>query len=107
MKIDFSAHIKTITGETFDDPVTKKPMTLGQVCAEALMANDETAKTGIEKFKRYELAKKTHKSEVTDISAENISFIKECVGKAMTTHCVGACYELLESPVSDEKKDEN
>ena len=82
-----------------EDGTDGKIATLQTICVGALQAQfqDEQSLSGIEKFKRYNLALKIDgsKGEV-DITAEEIALIKELIGKGYTVAAVGQAYNLLE-----------
>jgi hypothetical protein len=50
---------------------------------------------GVEKVKKYELAKKVYASDEVDLTAEEISLIKERVGDVFAPIVVGQIFEML------------
>lgn len=51
--------------------------------------------TGMDKVKKYELAKKVFNSDKVDLDEQDIAFIKEAIGKNYPPLVVGQVYELL------------
>jgi len=51
---------------------------------------------GVEKVKKYELARKVYSSDEVDLTAEEITLIKERVGETFAPVIVGQCWEALE-----------
>jgi len=97
MKIDFTKQLKDLDGKTIVEK--DGAITLKSICINSLMANyqDEKNLSGEEKFKRYELAMKiSENGKDVDLKAEDISLIKQLVGKAFTPLVVGQTYKMLE-----------
>lgn len=97
MKIDFSKTLKSydgkdITGE--NGPATLKEISLNALTA--TLRGDENM-SGMEKFKLYNLAIDIHKNPEVDISVENVSSIKDRIGKAYSQVVVGAAWSILEA----------
>lgn len=96
MKVDFSQPVKTLQGENIKDP-DGKDFTLQAVCTNALLAESEEKISGQEKCDRYALALAIHAAvEPYDLSAENISKLKDLVGKTYTTLVVGQAFQMLD-----------
>jgi len=99
VKIDFGQKIKNIDGTIAKEGGKEedKDMTLGFICANALLANIPNENpSGLDKFKRWELAKKVIGNETVEVTAEDISMMKELVGKAFGVIVVGQTYQMLE-----------
>lgn len=101
MKIDFSVKLISLKGEPLeklDNDKKKVQMTLSDACADALLAMLETdrAESGKEKYKRWQLASKIIVSSEVDLDTDDISFIKERVGKLYGPATVGPVFNLLE-----------
>ena len=58
---------------------------------------------GTVKIKRYELARKINEGGEVEVTAEDISMIKERVGIAFGTLIVGSVYDILEKKKEDLK----
>lgn len=74
---------------------------LENVAVNSLLATrqDDNA-TGTEKVKRFALAMKINNvTEPVEVTAEEITLIKDLVGKVYTTIVVGRAYDLLEQKV--------
>jgi len=101
MKIDFTQTLKTISGEVMQDMNEKNEAidaTIKMAVVNALLAPQKEEDTGINKIKKYELAKMIYNSEgETDITAEDIALIKKTVEKAFPSPMiVGQVNEMLE-----------
>lgn len=75
-----------------------KPFTLRDACQEALAASyqDEGNLSGPEKFNRFNLGLKLSAAQV-NLTIEEMSKIKELVGKAFGSIVVGRVYNFLET----------
>lgn len=97
MKLDFNQSLKSLDGKALKfDQVTE--FTLKLACVEALMrehANEQIS--GKEKFERAILAEKIHKAKgFCEVTSEEITQIKELVGRAWPPVVVLPAYKLLE-----------
>jgi len=76
---------------------TKNEFQLKDACVNSLMANVEKEEIdGVEKMKRYLLATKIQKANELDLKSEEITKLKEIIGKAYGVMIVGQAYEMLE-----------
>jgi len=83
-------------------------LTLTTVVLNALLATyeDERTLTGKVKAERMQLALKINeRPKETDITAEQMSMLKELIGKAYGPLIVGRAYELLEMEPKEVKAD--
>ena len=101
MKIDFTQNLVSITGEAMKDQNDKGEVidaTLKLAVVNALLAPQKEEDTGINKIKKYELAKMIYNSEgETDITVEDAALIKKAVEKAFPSPMiVGQVNEMLE-----------
>jgi len=88
--------LKDLEGNTLLDK--EKPVTLKSVCVQALMAVDTKEEVnGEEKYKRYQLTQKIGEKEEVDLSTEEISKIKQLIGKSFVTLVVGQSWDMLEN----------
>ena len=94
-------------------PVMKKspPFTLRTACVNVLTMREMDDRgrgkeiTGKEKVRRYELAKKIyHSKELVDLQAEEITLLKDLVGKIYPPITVGQAFEILDPHSVNEKK---
>ena len=103
MKIDFSVVMKNFKGEDINQP---QPLTLAEVCAQALLGNyDDDKQTSAEsKIARFKLAHKLFtKNEAgetvavceLDIPVEDATLIKKFVNKAFGVLIVGQVDEII------------
>lgn len=108
MKINFNTPLKDLEGEVLKRETTegnkiiktKNDFRLRDVCVNALLANidneSENKIDGTEKMKRYLLATKIQKANKLDLKAEEITKLKELIGKVYGTLIVGEAFTLLE-----------
>ena len=101
MKSDFTQTLKMIDGTAMkdvDSTGAAVDATLKLAVVNALLAPQKQEESGVEKIKKYELAKMIYKSEgETDITAEDITLIKKAVEKAFPSPMiVGQVNEMLE-----------
>jgi hypothetical protein len=98
MKINMDTFINDLKGNPMPDSGNPESggLTLGSVCAQGLIAFEETDKDGQVKLKKYELAMKVNKGGEVALTAEEISLIKGQVGKFFTVLVVGQAFKLLE-----------
>ena len=92
-------------------PVMKKspPFTLRTACINVLIMQQKSPQarekelSAEDKIKRYELAKKIYKSSgLIDLQSEEITLLKELIGKLYPPLTVGQAFEILD-PHSDKK----
>lgn len=106
LAFDFTQPLKQIDGKPFVDEKTGKEVetTLGSVVEQALLsqyADERDPQTGKEtiapeeKFKRWQLAGKVRGKDVT-LSPEDVSKIKNLVGKAYPPLVVGQVWIMLD-----------
>jgi len=99
MKIDFDSVFKTMEGKDIPKVEGKEePFTLKDVCLSALMANfdDEKNLTGKDKIERYAIACKIRTGGECDLVVEDITLLKNLVGKLFGVLVVGQAYPMLE-----------
>lgn len=108
MRRNMEQVILDLNNEPVMDPLTKKALTLTTASLNALLAtyDDERGLTGKEKADRMQLALKINKrpSEV-DLTAEQMTKLKELIGKAYGPLVVGRAYEMLEMEPRAVEKD--
>lgn len=110
MKVNFSVVIKTIFGKPMQgEPIVAEDgritgwndCHLGDVALQGLFANkaDEGA-TGQQKLERHRIAEKVANSLETksavDLKVEEVSLIKELIGKHVNASAVGAAWDEIE-----------
>jgi hypothetical protein len=96
MKRDFSAPILKIDGTEYDDKANLA--TVSFMALTAQVPGDERM-TGEQKLRQYKLAHLVHRGGVQEVSAEDVTLLKERIGKAFSVMVVGKAYELLEQDV--------
>jgi len=98
MKIKTDVVLKNLDGQVMKDNDGKGnavDATLKMAIVNAVLAPVQNEK-GTDKIKKYELAMKVHKNKEVDLTAEDISLIKERVGELFPPLIVGQVYNLLE-----------
>lgn len=101
MKRDFNQVLIDLEGKPFKDE-KKVDLTLRRVVTDALGSTlpGDDSKTGDEKFKLFKLIVKVNdactKGALADIEAEELTIIKERVGRSWNTLVMGPAYILLE-----------
>ena len=77
---------------------SKKPLTLGDCCINALLSpvDGDNKLNGIEKFKMFKLAERIQASDEVLIAAEEIGLLKKRISSVYANLIVGRTYELLE-----------
>lgn len=101
MKVNFSQILNNINGKPLkhrDEEGNEGDLKLSDVCTNALMslAEQDKNENGVKKFKRYQLATKIHKQDEVEVTAEEVSLLKEKIGSLYGPAVIGPCYELLE-----------
>ncbi len=97
MKIDFSKRLTNLQGQVLKDDTTGEEVTVGTICVQALLSTDrEETLDGMEKVRRYELAKSIFNKEKESLSAEEVVLIKKMVGKFFTTVVAGQVLPMLD-----------
>ena len=101
MKIDFTQKLTTLDGNAMKDVDGKGDAvdaTLKLAVVNALLAPQKEQESGVDKIKKYELAKMVFKAEgEVDVTAEDITLIKKAVEKAFPSPIiVGQVNEMLE-----------
>ena len=96
MLVNVNQVLKTIDGETMKDMVDGKAVdaTVKMAIVNAVLSPVEK-ESGVDKVKKYELAKKVYASDEVDLDGNEIKLIKDRVGEAFSPLVVGQIYELL------------
>ena len=97
MKINLDAEIQDLEGKVVQ--LEGKAFTLKKICVESLLnTSDAATVNGEEKMKRFLLAEKLWLGGVQDLAVEEITKIKELIGKCYATLAVGKAFKLLNTP---------
>ncbi len=106
MEINFDTVLLNLLGEELTQPEKEDsskqiPVFLKSISIDSLMGTLERTpnskpETGVEKMKRYELAKRISKGGIIKVTAEEITLIKERIGLAYGTMVVGSAYNIIE-----------
>lgn len=107
MKVDFGRIMRTLDGEPLMDgaPGKSKHVTVGVAVVNALlMENPDEKVSGTEKVSRFNLARRIQNGEgdSVEVTAEEISTMKDLVGKLYAPIVVGQVWEHLEGKSPDE-----
>lgn len=94
VKVDVS--LKTLDGKTMKDNVggQAEDATVRMVIVNSVLAPVQSEK-GVDKVKKYELAKRIFKENEVDLNEDEIKLIKDAVGENFAPIVVGQIYELL------------
>ena len=94
VKVDTS--LKTLDGQVMKDNVDGQAVdaTVQMAIVNAVLSPVEREK-GVDKVKKYELAKKIYASDEVDLNEDEIKLIKDRVGETFPPIIVGQIYELL------------
>ncbi len=93
-KINFDAVLTKLGGGPLQDD-EKKDLTLAGAAKQALLVLDDK-QTGEQKYDHYCLATKVVNGGEVNLKSEEISTIKEVIGKYMYPVVVGQAWDLLE-----------
>ena len=101
VRFDFAASIKMLDGTVMriGDAEKGKALTLADVAENALLADyrDEANIDGVEKLKRWTLARKIEETKLSvALSAEDIALIKRLVGKAYNPLVYGEMVQAID-----------
>jgi hypothetical protein len=99
MRIDFGRQLVAINGEPMTDGADGTEVTLRLVCVNALLADMESDRgaTGVQKMGRWTLATRIFNANgPLDMTVEEVTEIKDRVGKAFATGIVGPAFALLD-----------
>lgn len=99
-KVNFDLVLKKLDGKPLKDD-KEKDLTLSDAAKQSLLVNDEK-QTGSEKYENYCLAAMVDKGGVIDLKSEDISKIKEMIGKYMFPVVVGPAWDALEGKLPAE-----
>ena len=100
-QINMKKSIVDIDGKTAMRTEQDKVLLLRTVCVSALLNPVEDKTTGEQKFKDFKLAERIEDNDLIDLAAEEITHLKELVGKRFAPLIVGRSYEILDP--SEEK----
>lgn len=108
MKFDLNKFLTNYKGQPFTREVhgesgtLQEPLTLREILESACLNADSVQHNdGIKKMVIFNLLMKVHKADpCADFTAEEISLLKDLIGKQLTVLGVGAVYAALEKPVS-------
>ena len=104
MLVNVNQVLKTIEGEAMKDMVDGQAVdaTVKMALINAILSPVQK-ENGVDKVKKYELAKKIHNSTgLVDLSAEEIALLKKLIGEIYPPITVGQSYGILD-PHSEKK----
>ena len=107
-QIDVTQKIIDITGNPIFDapkrpsspdepPKPPEQMTVRSACIQALLTADEKA-TGQQKFDAFRLAQKIQEEDNVHLKSEDITTIKQAVGKIFVPVVIGRVWDALDPP---------
>ncbi len=96
MLVKVNVSLKTLDGQGMKDNVDGKAVdaTVRMAMVNAILSPVEK-ESGIDKVKKYELAKKIYASDEVDLNEDEIKLIKERIGEVYAPIIVGQIFELL------------
>jgi len=96
MKVDVEKKLVQINGEVLLDAKDGKavPVILKNILVNAILLPKEK-ESGVDKVRKYELAKLIYTGGEVDLGAEDITLIKACVGEGYAPLIVGQVFEIL------------
>lgn len=96
MLVDVSNELKQLNGQPLMDNVNGEAVvvTFKDVIANALLSPVQKEQ-GVDKIRKYELAKKVYDGGKVDLNEEEIKLIKDRVGDVYPPIVVGPVFELL------------
>ncbi len=96
MLVKTNAVLKTLDGKVMKDVVDGNAIdaTIKQAIVNAVLSPVEK-ETGVEKVRKYELAKRVYTDDNVDLNEDEIKLIKERVGECFAPIVVGQIFELL------------
>ena len=97
MLVKINEPLKTMDGQVMRDDDGQGNVTdatVKMVIINAVLSPVQNEK-GVDKVKKYELAKKVHTSDEVDLNEDEIKLIKDRVGETFPPIIVGQIYELL------------
>lgn len=100
MLVDVTQVLKNLAGNIMKDNDGQGNVidaTLKLAIVNALLTNSQQGRSenGVDKVKKYELAKKVYQNDEVDLNEDEIKLIKEKVGESFGPLVVGQIYELL------------
>ena len=96
MLVKVDVPLKTLDGQVMKDNADGKAIdaTVKMAIVNAILSPVEREK-GVDKVKKYELAKRVFENDEVDLNEDEIKLIKDCVGENFAPIVVGQIYELL------------
>lgn len=109
-KIDFNTVLLDLNGnpiQELDQDNTPVGITLKMVCLKALVTEVPDEKIeGAERYARYVIANKlTKATKPLNIKSEEVTKLKDLIGKMYTAIVVGRCWDLLDGLGQDTKEE--
>jgi hypothetical protein len=106
MKIKTDTPIKNLAGQVMKDndgQGNSMDASVRTVVVNALLAPLQQGKNeqGVDKVKKYELAKKIFSDDEVELTVEEVALIKSRVGETFPPLVVGQVYEMLEGKTGD------
>jgi len=98
MLVKVNVPLKTLDGQVMKDNDGQGnaiDATVKMVIVNAILAPVQK-ESGVDKVKKFDLAQRIYKSDEVDLTAEEISLIKERVGESFPPIVVGQIWNLLE-----------
>ncbi len=96
MLVKVNVSLKTLDGEVMKDNADGVAINATvKLCMVNAILSPVERESGVDKVKKYELAKKIHSSNEVDLNEDEIKLIKDRVGETFPPIVVGQVFELL------------
>jgi hypothetical protein len=97
MKVQVNKKLKNLDGSPIVELKDKKEVAIKikEILVNSLLVPKEK-ESGVEKVKKYELAKRIHGGTVVDLKPEEIVLLKDSVGSSYAPLIVGQVFEMLD-----------
>ena len=97
MLVKVNVPLTTLDGQTMKDNVDGQAVdaTVRMAIVNAVLAPVQK-ESGIDKVKKFNLAQRIYKDDEVELTAEEVSLIKACVGENFAPIVVGQIWNLLE-----------
>lgn len=101
-KVDLNEKFVTLRGEPLierSEDGSESNVTLKAVCVHALLAQSQD--TPAQKFKNYRLANRIQDADEIELTAEEVTELKQMIGKLFPPLYVGNAWLLLDPPAKE------
>lgn len=107
MKIDFTTVIVDLDKKPIKMDKTNEDMTMRSVCVLSLISGDSRDVDAKEKFDRARLAEKINDNDELDLRVEDITLLKDLIGKMWVPLVIMRTWDILDPPAKEESEDKD